>query len=367
MKEVAMARGRKLEPIELRDQEREALDNWSRRRKTGQGLAMRSRVVLLADEGWSNSGIAQHLHVTRVTVGKWRSRFLERRLDGLVDEPRPGAPRKITDADVERIITKTLETTPRGATHWSNRTMAEAAGTSPSTIRRIWNAFALQPHRTETFKLSNDPLFVDKVRDVVGLYLDPPERAIVLCVDEKSQIQALDRTQPLLPMVPGQAERRTHDYVRHGTTTLFAALDVKTGRVIGSLRKHHRAKEFREFLRKIDDEVPEELDVHLILDNYQTHKVPAVKRWLLRHPRFHMHFTPTYSSWINLVERWFAGLTNKALRRAAHRSVKQLKDAIRTYIDVNNEKPKPLVWVKSADEIIKAVGRFCKRTSGAGH
>ena len=245
--------------------------------------------------------------------------------------------------------------------------MADAVDMSASTVRRIWNAFALQPHRTETFKLSNDPLFVDKVRDVVGLYLDPPERAMVLCVDEKSQIQALDRTQPLLPMVPGLCERRTHDYERHGTTTLFAALDVKSGHVIGSLHKRHRAKEFLAFLRKIDDHVDDELDVHLILDNYQTHKVPAVKKWLVRHPRFHMHFTPTYSSWINLVERWFAALTNKALRRATHRSVKKLNDAIKTYIEVNNEAPKPLVWVKDADEILKSVERFCKRTSGAGH
>jgi transposase len=362
-----MARGRKLEPLELTDQEREVLTNWARRRKTGQGLATRSRIVLLADEGWSNSAIAKRLHVTRVTVGKWRARFLERRLDGLVDEPRPGAPRRVTDADVERVITQTLESKPRGATHWSTRSMADATGLSASTVRRIWNAFALQPHRSETFKLSNDPLFVDKVRDIVGLYLDPPERALVLCVDEKSQIQALDRTQPLLPMVPGQCERRTHDYVRHGTTTLFAALDVKSGRVIGSLHKRHRAKEFLAFLRKLDKEVPEGLDAHLILDNYQTHKVPAVKRWLLRHPRFHMHFTPTYSSWINLVERWFAGLTNKALRRAVHRSVKKLVEDIKEYIEVGNEDPKPLVWVKTADEILESVARFCKRTSGAGH
>ena len=245
--------------------------------------------------------------------------------------------------------------------------MAEASGMSATTVRRIWHTFALQPHRTDTFKLSNDPLFIDKVRDVVGLYLDPPEKALVLCVDEKSQIQALDRTQPLLPLRPGQCERHTHDYVRHGTTTLFAALDVKSGRVIGSLHKHHRAKEFIGFLRKIDDEVPDNLDVHLILDNYQTHKVPAVKRWLVRNPRFHLHFTPTYSSWINLVERWFAALTDKALRRATHRSVKRLNQAIKLYIEVNNENPKPLVWTKTADEILASIARFCKRTSGAGH
>jgi transposase len=362
-----MARGRKLIPIDLSPEERETLERWARRRKSAQGLATRSRIVLLAADGWSNLAVAEHLHVTRVTVGRWRGRFLEHRLDGLVDEPRPGAPRMVSDEDVERVITRTLESTPKAATHWSTRSMAADSGMSATTVRRIWQTFALQPHRADTFKLSNDPLFIDKVRDVVGLYLDPPERALVLCVDEKSQIQALDRTQPLLPMRPGQCERGTYDYVRHGTTTLFAALDVKSGRVIGSLRKHHRAKEFLEFLRTIDAEVPDDLDVHLILDNYQTHKVPAVKRWLVRNPRFHLHFTPTYSSWMNLVERWFAALTDKALRRAAHRSVKRLNEAIRLYIEVNNEDPKPLVWTKSADEILASIARFCKRTSGAGH
>ncbi len=362
-----MPRGRKLEPLELTGGEREVLQGWARRRKTAQGLATRARIVLFADQGWNNSTVAEHLHVTRVTVGKWRSSFLEHRLDGLTDEPRPGAPRKVSDAEVERVIAKTLESTPRGATHWSTRSMAQASKMSATTVRRIWHTFALQPHRTGTFKLSNDPLFIDKVRDVVGLYLDPPERALVLCVDEKSQIQALDRTQPLLPLEFGQYPRHTYDYVRHGTTTLFAALDVKSGRVIGSLHKHHRAKEFLGFLRKIDDEVPDDLDVHLILDNYQTHKVPAVKRWLVRNPRFHLHFTPTYSSWMNLVERWFAALTDKALRRGTHRSVKRLNEAIKLYIEVNNENPKPLVWTKSADEILASIARFCKRTSGAGH
>ena len=362
-----MLRGPKLKPIELSDEEHEVLQNWARRRKTAQGLATRARIVLGAARGWSNSAIAEHLHVARGTVSKWRSSFLEHRLDGLSDDPRPGAPRKVSDADVERVIVMTLESTPRGATHWSTRSMAEASGMSPTTVRRIWHTFALQPHRTDTFKLSNDPLFIDKVRDVVGLYLDPPERALVLCVDEKSQIQALDRTQPLLPLQPGQCARHTHDYARHGTTTLFAALDVKSGRVIGSLHKHHRAKEFLGFLRKIDGEVPANLDVHLILDNYTTHKVPAVKRWLVRNPRFHLHFTPTYSSWMNLVERWFAALTNKALRRASHRSVRRLNDAIKLYIAVNNEDPKPLMWIKTADEILASIARFCKRTSGAGH
>ena len=362
-----MPRGRTLESLMLSAEERRVLQGWGRRRKTAQGLAIRARIVLLADEGWTNSAVAAHLHVTRVTVGKWRANFLEHRLDGLTDEPRPGAPRKVSDAQVERVIAKTLESTPKGATHWSTRSMAEVSGMSATTVRRIWHTFALQPHRTDTFKLSNDPLFIDKVRDVVGLYMDPPERALVLCVDEKSQIQALDRTQPLLPLRPGQCERQTHDYVRHGTTTLFAALDVKSGRVIGSLHKHHRAKEFLGFLRKIDAEVPDDLDVHLILDNYQTHKVPAVRRWLVRNPRFHLHFTPTYSSWMNLVERWFAALTDKALRRATHRSVRRLNQAIRLYIEVTNENPKPLVWTKSADDILASIAKFCKRTSGAGH
>jgi transposase len=328
---------------------------------------LRARIVLLAAEKRSNSEVAEYLHTTRVTVGKWRSRFLKRRLDGLVDEPRPGAPRAVTDADVERVITMTLESTPNDATHWSTRSMGEAAETSPTTVRRIWHAFALQPHRSTTFKLSNDPLFVDKVRDIVGLYLDPPERAVVLCVDEKSQIQALDRTQPVLPLRLGQCERRTHDYVRHGTTTLFAALDVKSGRVIGSLHRRHRAREFLDFLRTIDRDVPDELELHLILDNYNTHKVPAVKRWLVRHPRFHLHFTPTYSSWINLVERWFATLTEKKIRRAAHKSVRRLEADLKRYIEINNENPRPFVWTKTADEILAAVSRFCKRTSGAGH
>ena len=362
-----MARGIQLQPIELEHQEREVLEGWARRQKTAQALALRARIILLAAEKRSNSEMAEYLHTTRVTVGKWRSRFLERRLDGLVDEPRPGAPRAITDTDVERVITMTLESTPKDATHWSTRSMGKAAEMSPTTVRRIWHAFALQPHRSTTFKLSNDPLFVDKVRDIVGLYLDPPERAVVLCVDEKSQIQALDRTQPVLPLRLGQCERRTHDYIRHGTTTLFAALDVKSGRVIGSVHRRHRAREFLNFLRTIDREASDELDLHLILDNYNTHKVSAVKRWLVRHPRFHLHFTPTYSSWINLVERWFATLTEKKIRRAAHKSVRRLEADLKDYIEINNENPKPFVWTKTADEILAAVARFCKRTSSAGH
>jgi transposase len=347
--------------------EREVLQRWSRRPKTAQALALRARIVLRCAEGKNNDVVAEELGVTRQMVGKWRQRFVVRRLDGLLDEPRPGAPRRISDADVERAITKTLESTPRGATHWSTRSMAKATGMSQSAVSRIWRAFALQPHRSETFKLSKDPLFIEKVRDVVGLYLHPPDKAMVLCVDEKSQIQALDRSQPLLPMRPGQAERRSHDYTRHGTTSLFAALDLATGRVIGQFHRRHRAVEFRKFLIRIDSEVPESLDVHVVLDNYATHKTPAIQRWLARHPRFHLHFTPTGASWLNLVERWFAELTQKQLRRGVHRSTRQLESAIREFLEVSNEDPKPFVWTKSADEILESVAAFCKRTSNSGH
>lgn len=354
-------------PVELTESERETLEGWKRRRKTAQALALRARIVLLAARDLTNGEVAERLDINRVTVGKWRNRFVEKRLDGLLDEPRPGAPRAVSDADVERVIVKTLESTPRNATHWSTRKMAEATGISQSTVSRIWRAFGLQPHRVETFKLSNDPLFVEKVRDIVGLYLDPPDKALVLCVDEKSQIQALDRTQPLLPMRPGQAERRTHDYVRHGTTTLFAALDVKTGKVLGKCYRRHRAKEFRRFLDRIDEVVPDHLDVHLILDNYQTHKTPAIRKWFQKRPRFRVHFTPTYASWINLVERWFGAITQDQIRRGTHRSTRQLETAIRDYIDAHNESPTPFVWTKTADEILANVARFCQRTSGSGH
>jgi transposase/AraC-like DNA-binding protein len=289
------------------------------------------------------------------------------RLDGLLDEPRPGAPRRVTDVEVERIVTQTLETTPTHATHWSTRAMAQRSGVSRSTVQRIWRAFGLQPHRSETFKLSADPLFVEKVRDIVALYLHPPDKALVLCVDEKAQIQALDRTRPLLPMRPGQVERRTHDYRRHGTTSLFAALEVKTGRVIGQLHQRHRAVEFRQFLDTIDASVPSHLDVHMILDNYGTHKTARIRRWLLKHPRFHLHFTPTSASWINLVERWFALLTERQLRRGVHSSVRALKAAIQQYIIVTNTHPKPFIWTKTADEILASVARFCQRTSETGH
>lgn len=362
-----MGRGRPKARLTVSPTERARLQQWTRRRTTAQALALRARIVLACAEGRANVEVAEALGVTQQTVGKWRQRFLDRRCEGLLDEPRPGAPRRVGDADVERVIVKTLESTPRDATHWSTRSMAKATGLSQSTISRIWRAFALQPHRSETFKLSTDPLFVEKVRDVVGLYLDPPEKALVLAVDEKSQIQALDRSQPLLPLRPGQPERRTHDYVRHGTTSLFAALDVASGRVIGQLHRRHRSIEFRKFLDTIDANVPSQLDVHLILDNYGTHKTPRIQRWLVRHPRFHLHFTPTGASWLNLVERWFALLTQKQIKRAAHRSTRELEAAIRQYLAVYNEDPRPFVWTKTADQILESVARFCKRISDSGH
>jgi transposase len=362
-----MRRGRPIPPLTLEPEEREVLERWSRRPKTAQGLAQRARMVLACAAGMNNTQVAQRLGVTRLTVGRWRARFRQRRLDGLLDEPRPGAPRLITDTDVERVLTMTLESAPQDATHWSTRSMAQACGLSQTAVSRIWRAFALQPHRTETFKLSKDPLFIEKVRDIVGLYLNPPDKALVLCADEKSQIQALDRTQPLLPMRPGQVERRTHDYKRYGTTSLFAALDVMTGKVIGECHRRHRSVEFRKFLNTIDDAVPGPLDVHMILDNYGTHKTPAIHRWLVRHPRFHLHFTPTGASWLNLVERWFGALTEKQIRRSAHRSTQQLEEAILRYIRENNSHPKPFIWTKTADEILESVARFCKRISNSGH
>lgn len=351
----------------LSNEQREALERWLRRPKTGQGLAQRAQIVLECATGKSDVRVARKLRCNRLTVGRWRRRFARDGLDGLLDEPRPGAPRKISDADVERVITRTLETTPRDATHWSTRSMAKAVGLNQTAISRIWRAFSLQPHRSETFKLSRDPLFIEKVRDVVGLYMNPPDRALVLCVDEKSQIQALDRTQPLLPMRPGQPERRSHDYERHGTTSLFAALDVKTGNVIGECRPRHRAIEFRKFLDTIDAAVPAELDVHLVLDNLSTHKTPAVKRWLAKRPRYHLHFTPTSSSWLNLVERFFAELTQKQIKRGVHRSTQALIEAIEDYIELRNEDPRPFIWTKSADEIFASIARYCQRTSDSGH
>ncbi|MBI3077436.1 MAG: IS630 family transposase [Deltaproteobacteria bacterium] len=362
-----MPRGRPTPPVVLTGEERETLEQWSRRPKTAQALAQRARLILACAAGKPNTAVAREVRLTKQTVGKWRQRFLGQRLEGLLDEPRPGAPRRITDAAVERVLTRTLESQPPDATHWSTRAMAKACGVSRSTVHRIWRAFALQPHRTETFKLSTDPLFIEKVRDIVGLYLHPPERALVLCVDEKSQIQALDRTQPLLPMRPGQVERRTHDYVRHGTTCLFAALDTKAGTVIGQLHRRHRSLEFRKFLDTIDAAVPADLDVHLILDNYGTHKTALIRRWLAKRPRFHLHFTPTGASWLNLVERWFALLTEKQIKRGAHLTVRILEMAIKQYIALTNAHPKPFVWTKTADEILASIARFCGRISETGH
>jgi transposase len=362
-----MRRGPQLTELVLTDSERSMLDQWTRRRTTAQALAQRARIVLACAEGGSNSQVAADERVSRPTVGRWRQRFVERRCDGLLDEPKPGAPRRITDADVERVLTTTLESTPRDATHWSTRSLAKQCGMSQTAVARIWKAFALQPHRSETFKLSKDPLFIEKVRDVVGLSLNPPDRALVLCVDEKSQIQALDRTAPLLPMRPGQVERRTHDYVRHGTTSLFAALDTKTGAVLGRCYRRHRSREFRRFLDLIEAQVPRDLDVHLILDNYGTHKTPLIQRWLAKRPRFHVHFTPTSSSWLNLVERWFVELERKQIKRGAHRSVTALERAIYEYLDVTGEEPKPFVWTTTADEIFASIARFCHRISDSGH
>lgn len=362
-----MRTGRPKALLMLTADERETLERWARRPTTAQALAQRARIVLKCATGRSNGTVAREMGVTRQTVGRWRQRFVTTRVDGLLDEPRPGAPRTVTDAAVERVLRLTLETQPRDATHWSTRAMAKRCGLSQSAVSRIWRAFALQPHRVETFKLSKDPLFIEKVRDVVGLYLNPPDKALVLCVDEKAQIQALDRTQPLLPLRPGQAERRTHDYTRYGTTTLFAALDTKSGKVLGEFHHRHRAIEFRKFLDTIEAAVPAALDVHLILDNYGTHKTPKIHRWLTRHPRFHVHFTPTGASWINLVERWFAALTEKQLRRGTHRSTRELEAAIRRYIEVTNGRPKPFVWTKTADAILQSVARFCHRISKSGH
>ena len=352
---------------EIDDGQREELERWLRRSKTGQALALRARIVLAAAGGESDVGVAARLGTTRETVGKWRRRFVEKGCDGLLDEPRPGAPRTVGDADVERVVTMTLESMPRDATQWSTRSMAKACGLSSATVNRIWRAFGLQPHRTETFKLSADPLFIEKVRDVVGLYMAPPERAVVLCVDEKSQIQALERSQPMLPLRPGTPARQTHDYKRHGTTSLFAALDIATGEVIGRCYPRHRSVEFRKFLTVIEKAVPKDLEVHLVLDNYTTHRTAMIHKWLLRHPRFHLHFTPTSASWLNQIERWFAEITNKRIRRGSYRSTRQLVQAIEDYLTVYNDDPKPFIWTKSADDILESLTRYCETITDTGH
>ncbi len=359
--------GRPKAQLVLSEVEREQLVALTLRRKTAQALALRARIVLACADGADNQDVAARQRVTKQTVSKWRARFVDQRLDGLLDAPRVGAPRSIDDARVDALIAKTLESTPTDATHWSTRSMARDTGLSQTAVSRIWRAFGLQPHRQETFKLSTDPLFVEKVRDIVGLYLAPPLKAMVLCVDEKSQIQALDRTQPILPLAPGIPERRTHDYMRHGTTTLFAALDIATGEVIGELHRRHRSAEFLQFLRTIDANVPAQLDIHLVMDNYGTHKTPTIKAWFARHPRFHVHFTPTSASWLNQVERWFATLTEKYIRRGTHRSTRQLEQAIKQYLNINNSNPKPFVWAKSADDILASIERFCLRISNSRH
>jgi transposase len=358
-----MPRGRPTVELLLTEDEREVLERYVRRGTTAQRLALRAQIVLLCARGLQNQKVAKRLRVSAHTVGKWRGRFAECRLEGLIDEPRPGAPRSISDDDVEAAVVRTLETTPKGATHWSTRDLAKAVGIGKSSVQRIWHAFGLKPHRTESFQLSKDPQLIEKVRDIVGLYMSPPDNAMVLCVDEKSQIQALNRTQPLLPLRPGQVERRTHDYERHGTTTLFAALDVLTGKVVGECYPRHRAVEFRKFLDEIDANVPAHLDVHLVLDNYATHKAPIIKSWLAKRPRYHLHFTPTKGSWINQVERWFGLLTQRAIKRGAHCSVASLKAAIEEFMAAHNDDPKPFVWTKSADDILASIARFATRTS----
>lgn len=354
--------GRPIAPLVLSPDERDYLERQVRRSRVARSLSDRCRVILRCAGGDPSKSVAIELGLHEHTVGKWRRRFLKDRIEGLLDEARPGRPRSIDDAQVAAVIERTLRSKPKDATHWSIRSMATATGFSHTTIRRIWRAFGLQPHRAQTFKLSSDPLFVDKVRDIIGLYLSPPNRALVLSVDEKSQIQALDREQPVLPMMPGIPERRTHSYVRHGTTSLFAALDIASGFVIGKCYKRHRAVEFLDFLKQIDAQIPEGLDVHIIMDNYATHKTTVIKNWLARRPHYHVHFTPTSASWINQIERWFAELTRKQLRRGVHTSTKQLETDIRAFIERHNENPKPYRWVKSADEILASVKRFCQRT-----
>lgn len=361
-----MRTGRPKKPLTVKPADREKLELLARRPKSAQRVAIRSKIVLRAAEGLSNQEIARRLDVTGATVGKWRERYRAQGMEGLADEPRPGTPRKISDAKVEEAVTQTLESLPSGATHWSTRSLAEKVGLSQSAVVRIWHSFGLQPHRTEQFKLSTDPYLVEKVRDIVGLYLNPPEHAIVLCVDEKSQVQAVDRTQPILPLRPGLPEQRTHDYERHGTTSLFAALDVATGKVIGECHRRHRHQEFLKFLDLVDSKLPpDEKEVHLVLDNYGTHKAPKVTRWFARHPRYHLHFTPTSGSWVNQVERWFGKITDKRIRRGSFASVRSLEKAIQDYLDQTNENPQPFVWTADADLILGKIQRLCERTSNS--
>jgi transposase len=367
--EVHMPRtGRPKKPLVLTDDERQTLERWARRPKSAQALALRARIVLAcAEAGATNQMVAAGLGVHPVTVGKWRDRFITKRLEGLSDEPRPGSPRTVTDDHVEAVVVKTLEETPTDATHWSTRSMAKATGMSQSAVSRIWRAFGLKPHLVDTFKLSSDPQFIEKVRDVVGLYMNPPDHAVVLAVDEKTQVQALDRTQPIFPLLPGVPQRQSHDYKRNGTIDLYAALNLATGEVTHQLTPQHRAIEFKKFLNLIDKNVPKDLDVHLVIDNASTHKTPAIKKWLLAHPRFHVHFTPTSSSWLNLVERWFAEITTKWIRRGTHRSVRELADSITSWIGTWNENPRPYVWTKTADEILESLAGYIQRIGDSEH
>jgi len=362
-----MPSGRPTKPLDLTPQEKEKLAMLARRPKSSQAIAMRARIVLACAEGMSNGAAANRLRITGATVCKWRERFRVNRLEGLLDEPRPGAPRSITDAQVEEVVTKTLESMPANGTHWSTRLMAEKAGLSQTAIVRIWHAFGLQPHRVENFKFSKDPQFVEKVRDIVGLYMSPPDRAIVLCVDEKSQVQALNRTQPILPLAPGVPVRQSHDYERHGVTSLFAALDVASEVTISQCYRRHRHQEFLRFLNDIDANLPRGVDVHLVMDNYGTHKVTKVRAWLARHPRYHVHFTPTSASWLNLVERLFAEVTERCVRRGSHTPIRALEKAMLEYLDQRNRDPKPFVWTADADLILGKVGRLCERISDSGH
>jgi transposase len=360
-------RGRPTVQITLTDDERQTLERWAQRPRSSQALALRCRIVLACAQGMSNVEAGAQLGVHPVTVGKWRGRFAARRLEGLADEPRPGVPRSITDTQVEQVIVKTLEETPTDATHWSTRSMAQATGMSQTAVSRIWRAFGLKPHLVQTWKLSTDPQFIDKVRDICGLYLNPPQAAVVLCVDEKSGVQALDRTAPVLPLMPASPQRRSHDYTRHGTTNLYAALNLASGLVISQMTPRHRAVEFKRFLDQVDRAVPAELDLHVICDNSSTHKTPAIRRWLVDHPRVQLHFTPTYSSWLNLVERWFAELTTKWLRRGSHRSVPELTASIQSWIDTWNQDPKPFVWTKTADQILDKITRYLRPISNSRH
>jgi transposase len=353
--------GRPKKELKLTTEEREELQRLARRRLESSATVLRARLILRCSSGVDNVDVAEDLGVTSATVCKWRSRFIDRRLDGLLDEPRVGRPRSVSDTDVERIVDVTLFGRPKKGTHWSSRTLAKELGLSQSAVARAWKAFGLRPDRAESFSLSKDPQFIEKLRDVVGLYMAPPENALVLCVDEKSQMQALDRSQPLLPMTPAHPERRTPTYRRHGTTSLFAALDIASGRVIGKTFRRHRAIEFRKFLDEIDRQVPVEFDIHLVMDNYATHKTDMIKRWLLRHPRFHVHFTPTTSSWLNLVESFFSIVERNVTSRGVHRSTRALEKDVREFLEAHNQDPKPFVWTKTADQILSSIKRYLNK------